>query len=30
MPRTERIAPAGIVFDLINPGNARGDIFGKE
>jgi putative transposase len=30
MPRTARIAPAGIIFHVINRGNARGDIFGKD
>jgi hypothetical protein len=30
MPRIAGITPAGIVFHVINRGNARGDIFGKE
>jgi len=30
MPRTARIAPGGIIFHVINRGNARGDIFRKE
>ena len=30
MPRTARIAPGGVVFHIINRGNARLRIFGKE
>ena len=30
MPRTARIAPGGVIFHVLNRGNARGDIFAKE
>lgn len=30
MPRAARIAPGGVIFHVINRGNARSDIFGKE
>src|SRR5947207_6687014 len=30
MPRTARVAPAGMIFHVINRGNARGDIFSKQ
>ena len=30
MPRTARIAPSGIIFHVINRGNAKGKIFSKE
>src|SRR5438874_6369850 len=30
MPRTARIAPGGVIFHVINRGNARSEIFAKE
>ena len=30
MPRTARYAPGGVIFHVLNRGNARDDIFGDD